>query len=419
MRAAAAAALVRAGVRLADAMDPDAVLAALGEAAVPAIADWCAIHVAQPAGPPALAVVAHADPGRHALGLELHRRWPARGDSAPAQVIASGRPLLHREVPDALLRATAQDPEHLELLRRLGLRSAVVLPLRARGQVLGALTLAFSESGRELDDETLETADALASQAAVVLDNAHLHAEQAEVARTLQRSLLPDELPSIDGFELAVRHRPAGRANEVGGDVYDVVRAADGTWRLLVADIAGKGPGAAALQGVVRHTLAAAALRDPSLRADLTLASDVMLARTQATTFCTAVLVGVTPHPGGGAALCVAAAGHPPPLVLRADGSVEALPARGPVLGIREHPAFELVDAELGRGDLLLLYTDGATELRDVPGDEGEAALRETLAAAVGRPAAEVLERLERDVLVRGGGAPRDDLVLLALRVPG
>ena len=415
--AEAATALVRSGARLADAVEPDAVLEALANAAVPDLADWCAIHVARHAEPPALAAVAHADPQRRAEALALQQRFPPGREGIVPAVLAEGVPVVLSEVTEADLRASARVDEHLDALRAMGPRSAAVLPLTARGLVLGTITLVFAESDRRYDERMVAAAEALAAQAAVVLDNARLYGEQVEVARTLQRSLLPSHLPDVDGLDLAVRYRPAGRANEVGGDFYDVVAAQDGVWRLLVGDIAGKGAEAAALTSLVRHTLAAAALRDRGMDADMRLANDALRVRTAASTFCTVAYASAR-LAGDGVELSVLTAGHPPALVVRKGGAVEPLPSSGPVLGVLQTVRFEPAAARLEPGDAVVLYTDGAIEVRGVTADEGERRLREVLAAAAGRTAAELLEHIEHHTLVLGGGAPRDDLALLALRVP-
>ena len=188
-----------------------------------------------------------------------------RGDpDAPtgaAHVIRTGEREVFREIPEELLVAAAQDEDHLRIIRELDLRSAAVLPLTARGAVLGALTLVMAESGRTYEPELVELAESLAAGAGLALDNARLYAEQRDVARALQRTLLPAELPAIPGAELAARYRAAGRSNEVGGDFYDVFEAAEGGWTFVIGDVVGKGAEAAAVTSLVRATLQAAALR--------------------------------------------------------------------------------------------------------------------------------------------------------------
>lgn len=414
----AAAGLLRSTGSLAGAVRPAEVVRALGEAAVPALADWCAVHVVWPGETTVTVTTAHRDPAAREAIAGYFDRYPPVVSSGAGAVMTEGVPLLLADIDEPTLERFARDPDHLRAMRDLGARSAAVLPLTARGRVLGALTLVFSDSGRRYGDALVADAETLAAQAALVLDNARLYAEQEEVARTLQRSLLPDRLPVIDGVDLAVRYRPAGRANEIGGDFYDVVETADGAWRVVVGDIAGKGAEAAALTSLVRHTLAAAALRDPEIADDLELANTILRRRSGAARFCTAAYAEVR-LAGDGADLCVLTAGHPPALVVRAAGGVEALPSSGPVLGVLQDVAFVPARTRLGPGDLLVLYTDGAIELRGMTAEQGERELRRILEGTAGCPAAEVLERVERHALVAGGGAPRDDLALLALAVPG
>jgi len=147
--------------------------------------------------------------------------------------------------------------------------------------------------------------------------------------------------------------------------------------------------------------------------AALGLAQGALGRRSDGGRFCTAV-AGQVVADGAGVGVHLASAGPPPPLILRAGGHVEEVPAHGPLLGVTTRPAFPEATVELARGELVLLYTDGAFELREAR--DGEAALREALAASAGFSAAEVVERLERHALVMSGGEPRDDVALLALR---
>jgi serine phosphatase RsbU (regulator of sigma subunit) len=270
-------------------------------------------------------------------------------------------------------------------------------------------------SGRGYEDAALvELAESVAAGAGLALDNARLFAEQVDVARALQRTLLPSELPDVPGVELAARYRASGRSNQAGGDFYDVFPAAEGEWALVIGDVVGKGAEAAAITALVRATLQAAVLRGDHARAALCLV-DEALRRRPRIQFCSAIHGRIRPRAGGGVDVQLLSGGHPAPLILRRAGAVEPVALEGTLLGVTPDPHFGETTVALDPGDVLLLYTDGATELR---GDEpwrGERALRETLVASAGIRVGELVERVEHQTLVLSGGELRDDLALLAV----
>jgi hypothetical protein len=400
---AAAEVIARAGQAVAASMRPDRVLAELLHAAVPALADFCTIHLSRGDGSLELIAAAHADPALEARVRELAGfAWKDGG--GPGGVVRTGETRIYDDV-----RGLSQP-----LVAELQARSAVVLPLAARGVVLGALTLVMGPSGRRYDASLIELVGSLAGGAGLALDNARLFAEQREVSRAVQRTLLPASLPEIPGVELAARYRAAGRSNAVGGDFYDVVDDSE-QWAFTIGDVVGKGPEAAAITAVVRATLQAAVLRGDDAEASLRLV-DEALRRRPANQFCTAVHGRISP-PGddGVVAVDLLVAGHPPPFVVRGAGTLEVVEAPGTLLGITPDPAFGAASIRLEPGDALLLYTDGATELRGADRFRGERVLRDTVLGVAGQPLSRVLETIEHEVLVLGGGELRDDLALLAI----
>jgi len=411
-----AEALARAGTALTASMRTDRVLAELVSAVVPSLADLCAIHLARPDGGLEPIAVAVADPAQDATAHALadHQAADPGARVGPAAVIRTGRREVGNEITPEVLLHEGVDREERRLLGELHVRSAAILPMSARGAVLGSLTLAMGVSGRRYTPDVVELAQSLAAGAGLALDNARLYAEQVDVARAFQRALLPTELPHVPGVELAARYRPAGRSNQVGGDFYDVFAAGEGEWALVVGDVVGKGPEAAAITSLVRATLQAAVLHGDDAEAALRLVDDA-LRRRPALQFCSAVHGRLRPLEGGGVAVQLLAAGHPPPLVLRRHGSLEAVEIAGTLLGAAPHPSFGEANLYLAPGDLLLLYTDGATELRGEDPWRGEAALRETMLGSAGRSPSELVERVEHEALVRSGGELRDDLALLAV----
>jgi len=169
--------LAGASALLASSLEWEATLASVAKLAVPGIADWCAVEVPETLSPDALPVaVAHVDPAKVARALEWRRRWPPDPDApaGPAAVIRSGQSELYEEIPDLMLVAVARDEEQLRIARELGMTSAMVVPLSARGRTLGAITFASAESGRRYGPADLAMAEELGRRAGVAVDNARL-----------------------------------------------------------------------------------------------------------------------------------------------------------------------------------------------------------------------------------------------------
>jgi len=415
---ARAEALAQASTALGSSMRTSRVLERLVEAAVPALADFCTVHLADERGIDPIAVAA-ADPAQEPIARALAQRQgsdPA-AHVGPAAVARTGRDEVNPRFTSEDLVREGVDPAERELLEQLGIASAVILPLTARGSVLGSLTLAMgSASGRTYTADLVELARSLAASAALALDNARLFAEQAQVTAALQRTLLPAELPHIPGVQLAARYRAAGRTNDVGGDFYDIFEASGGEWAVVIGDVVGKGAAAAAITALVRATLQAAILRGDGPREALSLA-DEALRRRPAIAFCSA-LHGRVRAADGGVEIRLLAAGHPPPLVLRAEGALEEVDVKGTLLGVSPDPSFGEATVRLEPGDTLLMYTDGATELRGDDPWRGEQALRDSVRAGAGDTPVELVERVEHAALVHSRGQLRDDLALLAVAAP-
>jgi integral membrane sensor domain MASE1 len=251
--------------------------------------------------------------------------------------------------------------------------------------------------------------------AAVVAERQRVEDRLAHIASTLQESLLPHP-PDMPGVEVAVDFRPAGERQLVGGDFYDWFRNDDGSWAVTIGDVVGKGADAAAIAGLARHTVRAAAIRESRPSRILRLLNDAVLRQSPART-CTVAYARIElDRVGGGSQVILAVGGHPPPLVLRSDGTVEAV-GRGMLLGVSADP--DLVDyrVDLAPGDALVLHTDGLTDAyagQVVSADELSSALR----ACAGRSARGIVQGIEGAILPSDGAEPRDDIVLLVLRLP-
>jgi serine phosphatase RsbU (regulator of sigma subunit) len=398
--------------------DFETALAEVARAAVPELADWCAITLVDQSGDLKPVAVAHQDPERERLAWDLSSRYPARADDPEGvpKAIRTGQTEHVPEIPDAMLVASAADDEHLRLLRELDLRAGLIVPLKTPDRTLGALTLVFAESDRRFTRDVMMLAEALAARAALAIENARLATERSHIARTLQDSLRPPRLPEIPMLDAAARYRAAGVQNEVGGDFYDVFETGSDTWTAILGDVSGKGPEAAAVTALARHTLWAAARREPSPIKNLELLNEALLGDDATESrFCTVVYARVCPA-ADGTEVTLSNAGHLPPLLLRADGTVEQVAGHGTLMGAVPDPEFALETLSLQPGELLLLYTDGVTEVRTTDLELGERRLRETLAGCVGKPAEEVVRLVEQAAVDLQEGEPRDDMALLALR---
>ena len=412
--------LAEATAEMTASMDSDWTLAAVARAAVPVIADWCAVTLRLTDGTLQTLTIAHSDAAKEEAVRAVARRYRLDPDGSYGvpRVVRTGQLEHLPAIPDELLRLAARDEEQLRAFRDLGLRASLVVPLKTPERTVGALVLASAESGRAFDPEDIALAEALASRAALAVENARLYTERTHIAQTLQAGLLPPQLPPVRGLDVAAGYRAQGDQNEVGGDFYDLFATGAGAWTALIGDVTGKGPEAAGLTAIARHTLRAAALRDASPGDGLALLNEVLLLDAgDALRLCTTVCVRICPDDDG-ATVTVANGGHLPPLILRADASVEVVPGHGPLIGALNDPSFPAEDVRLRPGDLLLLYTDGLTEIRTSDPDFGERRLREVLHDCAGRSAQEVVNAVQAMAVEVQGGYPRDDMALLALRVP-
>jgi serine phosphatase RsbU (regulator of sigma subunit) len=389
--------------------------------AVPRLADWCAVILRAPGVSEMTLHVAHSDPARQELAEELWRRYPpepADEESPLMEVLRTGRAQVISRVPETMLQQVARDQDHLRLLRALGLRSAMLVPLVGRGRPMGALSLIQAESGRRYSRADLDFAMELGRTAAAAIETARLYQEQGRVAQTLQNSLLPPEIPEIPGVEVAVRYRPAGEGALVGGDFYDVFGTGTDAWAVALGDVCGKGPEAAALTGLVRHTIRTAAVRDQRPSKVLVQVNQQII-RNNAGRFCT-VALGQIRRSNGSLRLTVSCGGHPPPLIYRAGRNVEAIDCLGSLLGVFQDPQLGDTPMDLEPGDVAVFYTDGLTERYERGGESGDARLVGLLWTCNGMDAERIADAIYRGAALAGSEVPRDDVAVVVLRVlPG
>jgi serine phosphatase RsbU (regulator of sigma subunit)/PAS domain-containing protein len=410
--------LARAGAILDSSLDFEETLANVASIATPEVADWCVVSILDGSGGMREVATAHADPARRAAARELSERFPPDPES-PTGTLAvahSGETVFIPEITPAMLDAGIDDPERRTLIDRLGLRSVVIAPMAAGGRISGTLTLASAESGRLFAAADVQLAEELARRAGVAIENSRLYTERTRIAHTLQVRLLPERLPEIPGVVMAARYRAAGELNEVGGDFYDVFPRSETEWALVVGDVSGKGAEAAAITALARYSLRTAAMEEGAPSAALRRLNQAMVSD-GSTQFATVVLAYISAAEGGGLDVRVALGGHPPPLVLRTDGRIDAPGTYGVLLGMLDDPHLHDRSFTLGDGDAMLLYTDGVTEAgaRDLP--LGEHGLRDLLRALPERDPEHIVDAVEQAVVGAQAGEPRDDIALLALTV--
>jgi len=294
-------------------------------------------------------------------------------------------------------------------------RSWVGTPVRARyGDALGVLFLAHHRPyafGKREED----LAQGLAAHLGASLDNLALFQERALVAGALQQTLLPPALPEIAGLEIAARYRPAKAVAQVGGDFYDVFEVRPGTWGLLLGDITGVGPEAAALTGVARYAARALASQQCSPQRLLSQLNDTLVHFDLQEKFCTALYAELQLEDGT-MHVKIANAGHPYPFVMRADGRVDEVKAHGTLLGLVADITLEERELTLCAGDIMVLYTDGIIEARSPTGEQfGTEGLAGVLPRCGGLNAASVAQRIELAVLEHQAGGAPDDMAIIVM----
>jgi sigma-B regulation protein RsbU (phosphoserine phosphatase) len=247
----------------------------------------------------------------------------------------------------------------------------------------------------------------------------------AAFASTLQRTLLPPALPVVPGLELACHYRTAS-VHDVGGDFYDVFPLDGGRWAFFLGDVCGKGPEAATVTALARHTLRAAAQIDPDPVSVLSTLNTVLLTDvTAGSRFCTVLFGLLEPREDGGFTVTIASGGHPPAYHVRPDDSgavwVKAVrPKGGMLVGAFPQAPFAETTFSLAPGESLFLYTDGLTEARTTQGAMlGEDGLTGFLHQRTGPVTATSLIEDTVTLLASLPDGAGDDVALLALSVPG
>ncbi|HKH58064.1 MAG TPA: SpoIIE family protein phosphatase [Rubrobacter sp.] len=414
--------LAAAGPSLSASLDYEETLEGITRLLVPELADWCLLDMVDDNGSVNQLAAAHAEEEKEDLlrRLREHRQFGEGDPGSTSEVLRTGQSVLVPDLPDptSYERALGRG-EHLDIVLRLEPRSLMCVPLLARGRTMGAITLVLSSrSERRYDREDLLLAENLAYRCALAADNARLYRDRSEIARVLQKSLLPPHLPEIPGVEVGAEYLSVGEASEVGGDFYDLINTVEDGWICAIGDVRGKGVEAASVTALARYTIRAVTLKNDGPSEVLAALNEAMLRQLPEDRFCTVACVRLEPRDGAaGVGIDVSRAGHPPPLLVRPEGTVEEVGCSGRVLGV--FPEAELRDTSLRLmpGEALVLYTDGVTEARSPDGDFfGEGRLRDLLSSCAGCDAVTFARRVKDAVLDFQEGYPHDDLAVLVLR---
>ncbi|MEV6953642.1 SpoIIE family protein phosphatase [Streptomyces sp. NPDC051183] len=345
--------------------------------------------------PPATELVSGVEKVRYPPGSVIH------------DMLRTGR-AISAVVNEEFLARTVLIESRARLFAESGLACVLVAPLVARGTVQGIAMFGRSRDRPAFTRDDVSLAGELASRAAICLDNARLYSRVQDIALTLQRALLPSALATSPYVDVAHRYVPGSRITEVGGDWYDVINLPDGRVVLVVGDVMGHGVSAAASMGRLRITTKALARHD-SEPADLLTELDAC-AQEAGIELATCLYIVYDPKTGRAR---IAGAGHPPPLILRPDGTVETIDeVLGVPLGVGGFP-FRTTEIELPGNATLALYTDGLIEARGRDIEAGLEALRAELGGSPG-PLEEMADRILASLLPT---PPTDDTVLVLARV--
>ncbi len=405
--------LAEASDLLAGSLDTDRSLALLARLPVPRLAQWCAVYLLREDGAIRIAAVGHVD---EAKASDLSD-W---ADDPAGPMLAQVRAALTETVRVVTINGSP----------------TVIAAMRARRRVLGVVTLGRAV-GNSFEADEIDLLSDLARRAAFAVDNARLFRQQVEVAGALQAGLLPPELPDIDGIELGSSYRAARAGLDVGGDFFDLVPNPDGGWTIIIGDVCGKGAEAANVTGVARAVLRLLAgqrnnLPDIMMDLNRALRDSGHGNSTGQGRFCTLAAAELRPPgepwPGQREAgrtadrvVSICMAGHPLPVVARADGRAVFVAQPGTLLGVLDDDdaAFPEVRVSLGAGDALVLYTDGVVEARRGRELFGDERLLETVRGCAGMSAQGIADRVRAAAERFAGGRLRDDVAVLVARVPG
>ncbi|WP_345771332.1 SpoIIE family protein phosphatase [Geodermatophilus normandii] len=393
----------------------------VAEAVVPVLGDWVILTLSAGEDGRMRDVASwHLDPAlRGTTAAYADLRLASIAPDAPVlRALESGRLLTVADVP-GVIRPTLPEGEVRDAFDALAPRTAVTLPLLARGRTLGALSVYRGADRPAANAEEVAAAREVADRVALALDNARLFDQQRRLAEALQRSMLTAP-PQPDDAEIVVRYQPAVEVAQVGGDWYDAFLQPDGATVLVIGDVVGHDTEAAATMGQLRGMLRGIAYRGDvppdAVLVELDGAIDALRMGSMATAVVARVEQTPAQRAAGTTTLRWSNAGHPPPLLLLPDGEVHELGTERGQLMLGVDPAARRTSAavEVPRGSTLLLYTDGLVEGRDLLLDDGIGLLRTALARLADLPLDRLCDALVSRLRPEG---LQDDVALVAVRL--
>lgn len=370
--------------------------------------------------------------GLHRRSIRLFRRIALSPLGARAlrarRVLVVPDTRRHPESAFPALRSAAGDVEGdsagADAPLRRAARSAVCVPVLVGGQPVGVLEV-YAEQPNHFNRGDAQLLESFALQAAIAIENARLYAQERDVARTLQRSFLPELPDAIAGFEVGRIYVPASQSAAVGGDIYDLLVLPDGRVAAMIADVSGHGLLAASLTGMAKYSARAYALEDPDPARVLFRLNNALAHQTADSIFLTACFVLLDPRVRPVRVL-LANAAHPPALVCRAPVTPSRArvcapfgAAPGMIAGFRTGETYASHEDTLQTGDVLVLYTDGVTEARKRKTMFEQDRLRRVIVENAHRPAQEIAAAVYDAVAnYVAPTAIADDIALLVLKAP-
>lgn len=382
--------LAEAGELLAQSLDVDLTLALVPQIMVPRLGEWCAVHILDDHDNLTMATAMHADES------SLPRLKERLGDS--------GGEIAARLAEVRGSAGAVPLPAPVE---------GVVVPLSARGTVLGALSVGRPADRSHSPDDITVLEDA-ARRAALAIDNARIHSDRQEIAQAFQNALLPSALPQAKGIGFAAEYVPASTGTDVGGDFYDVLELDDGRYCVSIGDVCGKGAQAAAVTGLVRDVLRVMMRDGRPMPRTLELLNHTLLEQPEEGRYATLATAMVRPYENV-LDITLVLSGHERPLLLHADGKCEYVGSLGTAVGLLPTLSVNTAHITMQPGDSLVFYTDGVTERRDGTDLFGHAGICRSLRPLAGYPANVIAAKLRTEVLNYSEEDPRDDLAVLVI----
>ncbi|MDP1809206.1 MAG: SpoIIE family protein phosphatase [Actinomycetota bacterium] len=298
-----------------------------------------------------------------------------------------------------------------KLMKKLGIRSFVCVPLTVKDEIIGVLDFYYRSAPLAFAQVQIDFANKLGASVSLALENARLYSVEHNIAHTLQEALLT--LPEhVEGIDFGYLYRSATEAAEVGGDFFDIFELEHDRVGLVIGDVSGKGLEAATLTSLVKSAIKAYAYQGDSPATTIKKTS-LFLSRVTSSSIFVTLFFAILDRNSGGLRYC--AAGHPPPIIKEKAGPVRLLAQRSPVIGTAVDFEYTDFGASVAPGDFLVLYTDGATEARRGKEFFGEKRLIAFIDKTAAKSSQALVEKIYKEIRRYSGNALVDDIALMAV----